>query len=94
MPVLEHWPLDAVEHAWTRPGYGDAMADPNKIPYDVRITVCADCGAYGTTLEACREQRHHLSMVHYEIAALQNDSVAMRRVADLQHHGRRLIQER
>jgi hypothetical protein len=67
------------------------VADPNKIPLDVRIAVCADCGAYGVNLEACRAEHHHVSTVHYEIAESQNDSVAIQRVVDLKHHGRRLL---
>jgi hypothetical protein len=69
------------------------MADPNKIPLDVRISVCTSCGKYGTVLEACRTHRHEMSMVHCEIAASQNDPVAIRRVAELQQHGRRLLRE-
>jgi hypothetical protein len=69
------------------------MADPNKIPLDVRITVCADCGAYDARLDHCKSQGHHLSHVHYEIASSQNDSVATQRVADLMRHGRRLLAE-
>jgi hypothetical protein len=67
------------------------MADPNKLPLEVSITVSANCGAYGVSLEACRAQRHHLSMVHYEIFSRRNDSVAIQRVADLRRHGRRLL---
>ena len=69
------------------------MADPNKIPLDVRIAVCADCGVYGDSLEACRAHGHHVTTVHYEIAASQNDAVAIQRVSDLRHHGRRLLGE-
>jgi hypothetical protein len=70
------------------------VADPNKIPLDVRITVCADCGTQwlsGIDVETCKADKHHLSTVHYEISAEQNDSVASQRVADLQKHGRRLL---
>ena len=67
------------------------MADPNKIPLDVRIAVCADCGAYGVNLEACRAEHHHVSTVHYEISAEHGDSVAIQRVEQLQKHGRHLL---
>jgi hypothetical protein len=71
------------------------VPDPNNIPLDVRIAICTDCGAQSITgldLTVCREQRHGLESVHYELAATQNSAVAIRRVADLQHHGRRLLQ--
>ena len=71
----------------------EPVADPNKIALEVRIAVCGDCGAYGDGLEACRSQRHHVTMVHYEISAEQNDAVASQRITDLRHHGRRLLGE-
>jgi hypothetical protein len=72
------------------------VADPNNIPLDVRITICADCGTQwltGIDVEACKADKHQLSTVHYEISAEQNDAVAMERIEQLQKHGRRLLAE-
>jgi hypothetical protein len=44
-------------------------------------------------MERHREQRHHLSMFHYEPAGAQKDSVAITRVEDRRRHGRRLLTE-
>ncbi len=68
------------------------MSDPNKIPLDVRVEVCTDCGRW-VDLGSCKAHGHSLATVHYEIAVEQNDPVAIRRVEDLQKHGRRLLQD-
>jgi hypothetical protein len=60
----------------------------------VRVTICTDCGTQGLSgiaLGPCKDGKHHLSTVHYEISAEQKESVAIQRVADLQKHGRRLL---
>jgi hypothetical protein len=70
------------------------VAGKDMIPMDVRITVCIECGKFDFPVESCRQQGHRTSTVHYEISVQQNDPVAIERVADLEHHGRRLLHDK
>lgn len=71
--------------------YPGVVPDPNKIPLEVSIFVCTDCGSYGPAADDCRTGGHRVEMVNYEIGASQTQPVARTRVEDLKRHGRRLI---
>jgi len=68
------------------------VPDPNKVPLEVSIFVCTDCGAYGSAADGCRTEAHRVEIVSYEIAASQTQPVARTRVEDLKRHGRRLLE--